>query len=198
MSRFINIHGLKVPNPRAMKFEAEGLLLTHGAYEYADAESAKVSPLAATLFKFPYVERVFIAKNYITVTKKDEMNPIWDQVLPEIRIVIRKYLETGAPIFNFDLPGPEEEVYPPDMEGALRKMMNEKIRPATNQDGGDITFESYEDGVLKVKLAGACVECPFAPRTIKSGIEKLARSLFPEVQAVTSDDVDWSDTQQEG
>ena len=116
--RSINVHAEKVPNPDAMKFTIEGILLTHGGYEYNSKEEAEESPLAAKLFGFDYVERVFISKNFVTVTKKAGM-------------------------------------------------------------------------------AGACIRCPFAPRTLKAGVEVILKRQFPEVVSVTSDTVNWEETEKE-
>lgn len=199
MSRLINIHGVRVPNPRAMKFSVEGILLTHGAYTFENPVQAATSPLADKLFHFDYVSRVFISKNFVTITKKEEENPLWEACMTDLRIVIKKHLEAGEPLFDFETSGDElEEEYSDDTAGRIQELLDDTIRLATNEDGGDITFASFADGVLKVNLAGACMECPFAPRTIKAGIEKLVKSKFPEVTEVTSDHVDWSDTQMEG
>ena len=197
MTKVINIHPVKVPNPLAMKFEVDDLLLTPGAYSFWSAEEAAKSPLAVKLFGLDYVAGVFIAKNFITVTKKDE-EPIWDSVLIDARILIKKHLEDGEPLFDFDgkqaPPLPENEDY---LSEKIRETIDRQIQPATWQDGGEIYFESFVDGVVKVKLAGACMGCPFAPRTLKHGVEVLLKRHFPDVVTVTSDDVDWSDTQQE-
>jgi Fe-S cluster biogenesis protein NfuA len=182
-----------------MKFSVEGILLTHGAYSFETPQEAALSPLAAKLFHFEYVSRVFISKNFVTITKRSEENPLWEQVMVDLRIVIKKHLEAGEPLFDFDTSADREEPqYTSDVAGQLHQLLDDRIRMATNEDGGDITFGSYENGILKVNLAGACMECPFAPRTIKAGIEKLVMAQFPEVVEVTSDQVDWSDTQQEG
>jgi NFU1 iron-sulfur cluster scaffold homolog, mitochondrial len=197
MSKTINIHAVKVPNPLAMKFEVDDLLLTPGGYTFASQEEAKRSPLAAKLFGLDYVARVFIAKNFVTITKKDE-HPVWDSVMIDARILIKKHLEASEPLLDLDgtqMPTiPEGEDY---LSGKIREMIDTQIHPATWQDGGEIYFESFRDGVVNVKLAGACVGCPFAPRTLKHGVEVLLKRHFPDVQSVTSDDVDWSDTQQE-
>ncbi|HEX2898419.1 MAG TPA: NifU family protein, partial [Bacteroidia bacterium] len=101
-------------------------------------------------------------------------------------------------LFDFDgtqAPAlPENEDY---LSEKIRETIDRQIQPATWQDGGEIYFESFVDGIVKVKLAGACLGCPFAPRTIKHGVEVLIKRHFPDVVSVTSDDVDWSDTQQE-
>jgi NFU1 iron-sulfur cluster scaffold homolog, mitochondrial len=196
MSRTINIHAVKVPNPLAMKFEVNELLLTPGAYSFTNSEEARRSPLAAKLFGLDYVDRVFIAKNFVTVTKKDEF-PIWDSVLIDARILIKKHLEAGEALFDFDStqlpPLPEGDDY---LSGKIRETIETQILPATWQDGGEIYFESFEEGVVKVKLGGACVGCPFAPRTLKHGVEVLLKRHFPDVMTVTSDDVNWEETQQ--
>ena len=197
MARVINVHGVKVPNPLAMKFEVSDLLLTPSAFTFASKEEAKRSPLAEMLFGFDYVSQVFIAKNFITVTKIDEM-PSWDQVMIDVRIIIKKHLEAGLPVFDFDSTAmpelPENEPY---LSEKIREMIETQIHPATWQDGGEIYFDSFEDGVVKVKMAGACVRCPFAPRTLKNGVEVLLMRHFPDVKSVTSDDVNWDETQQE-
>ncbi|MFN8395676.1 MAG: NifU family protein [Bacteroidia bacterium] len=197
MGRVINIHAVKVPNPLAMKFEVDGLLLTPGGFHFADRGQALQSPLATKLFGLSYVGQVFIAKNFVTVTKNDE-EPSWDSVLIDVRIIIKKHLEDGELLFDFDStqarPKPANES---ELNGRIRQAIEEQIHPATWQDGGEIYFESFEDGVVKVQLAGACVDCPFAPRTLKHGVEVLLKRQFPEVQSVTSDQVDWEDTQRE-
>jgi NFU1 iron-sulfur cluster scaffold homolog, mitochondrial len=197
MSRSINVLSVKVPNPMAMKFEVEDLLLTPGAYTFATPEEAKRSPLAAKLFGFDYVQQVFIAKNFVTVTKKEELPP-WDTLLIDIRIIIKKHLEAEELLFTFDgslpEPLPEGEGY---LVEKIRETLERQILPATWTDGGEIYFESFVDGVVKVRLAGSCVGCPFAPRTLKAGVEVLLKRHFPDVVSVTSDDVDWGETQQE-
>ncbi len=197
MSKLINIHATKVPNPLAMKFEVEDLLLTPAAFTFDSLSAAKRSPLATKLFGFNYVQQVFIAKNFITVTKKEEL-PTWDALMIDIRIIIKKHLEGSEALFDFDgtqLPVlPEGEGY---LIEKIRETLDRQILPATWQDGGEIYFDSFEDGVVKVKLAGSCVGCPFAPRTIKYGVEPLLKRHFPDVISVTSDDVDWGDTIQE-
>lgn len=196
MKRVIDIHAVKSPNPLAMKFELPALLLTQEAYTFASKVDAARSPLALKLFGFDYVEQVFIAKNFVTVTKKDEF-PSWDEVMIDARIVIKKHLEAGEPLFDFDST---QAVITPDLDAKSKEisdLIEEAIQPATWQDGGQITFASFEDGVVKVDMAGACVRCPFAPRTLKHGVQVLLQRSFPEVKEVTSDNIDWSETQQE-
>lgn len=194
---FVNIHAEKVPNPDAMKFGISNLLLTKGAYEYNSREEAKASPLAYKLFGFDYVERVFISKNFITVTKKPDLD-VWESMVIDVRIVIKKHLEQREPLFNFEDPN-KDPVYAPHkgIDDKIRMAIDQNIRPATWQDGGDLSFVSFENGVVKVEMAGACIRCPFASRTIKHGVEVLLKRQFPEVESVTTENVNWAETQQE-
>lgn len=195
MVKVIDIHAVKSPNILAMKFETPSVLLTKGAFEFDSAEAAEQSPLAKKLFGFNYVSRVFIAKNFVTVTKKTE-EPSWDEVMIDARIVIKKHLESGEPLFNFDA---EASLSKEPLEGKaemIRELIERQIQPATWHDGGEISFKSFEDGVVKVSLNGACTTCAFAPRTIKHGVEVMLQRSFPDDNiSVTSDDVDWSKTQ---
>lgn len=194
--RSFNIHAEKVPNPDAMKFTVEGVLLTHGGYQYdSEAETAD-SPLAAKLFGFDYVERVFISKNFVTVTKKPDQD-VWEGLMIDVRIVIKKHLEGGEPLFAFEDPGLPKDDAPDDLENRIRRTLDQQMRPATWQDGGDLWFESFDQGVVKVGMAGACIRCPFAPRTLKAGVEVVLKRQFPEVLSVTSDTVNWQETEQE-
>lgn len=175
-----------------MCFVVNEKMLTEGAYQFDTPEQALAfSPLAAKLMELGFVDKVFISQNFITVNKKGE-EPEWTEAMPPMRILIKQFLESGEPLLNLeDLPAPQPdptETFPLQ----LKAIIDQRIRPATRSDGGDITFASYENGVVKVNLAGACVDCPFAPRTIKGGVEKLLKGAFPEIIEVTSDQVDWN------
>lgn len=192
MTKYINIHAKTVPNPLAMTFVIENQLLTEGAYMFeSKAAALSQSPLAAKLFELDFVTQVFISQDFITVSKT-ETEEDWVELMPPLRVLIKRTLESGTPLLNLeDIPAPAKE--PEDtFEKQLKALIDQKIRPATRMDGGDITFASYADGVVKVNLAGSCVGCPFAPRTIKSGVEKLLKGAFPELKEVTSDQVDWN------
>lgn len=194
MINSINLNGVKVPNPRALKFAVANITLAEGAYDFTRETGTEASPLARNLLTQDYIERVFISQNFVTVTLVEE-GPKWDEVMASVRILIKRHLELGEPVLI-------QELAPPSKEGnkgkdhlaiRIKAVIDQQIRPATRQDGGDMTFQSYEEGVVKVSLAGACVGCPFAPRTIKHGIEVLLKRNFEEVVEVTSDEVEWED-----
>ena len=202
MTRTINIHAVSVPNPNAMKFTIDGLLLTREAWQFSTPEEAKTSPIAGKLFNFPYVSQVYISQNFITINKTED-SPRWEEIMIDLRVMIKRHLELNQPLLagepirvghKEDLPASKAENQ--KLVKAMKALLDDQIKPATQQDGGEITFESFENGILKVKLNGACVGCPFGPRTLKNGVEVLVKRYFPEVDSVTSDDVDWSQTQQ--
>jgi Fe-S cluster biogenesis protein NfuA len=197
MTAPVNIISAKVPNPLALKFDIEGMALTEGEWNFRSKQEAQgISPLAELLLDLGFVEQVFIAGNFVTVTKRGE-DPDWLEVMGMIRILIKKHLDAGNPAV---LVAPKEQVLLglSHDERKIRDLFDNRIRPATMQDGGDIVFDSFADGVVKVKLKGACTGCPYSPRTIKSGIEVILKQQLPGVVLeVTSDDVDWSDTQQD-
>ncbi|MCB9234862.1 MAG: NifU family protein [Bacteroidia bacterium] len=197
-AKTISIHAVQVPNPNAMKFEIPGLSLTREMYEFASPEAAQASPLAAQLFSFDYVDRVFFYRNFITVHRKEESDADWEEILLDLRVVIKRHLELGEPVILADTPFLQDVEPKNELEDKIRKMIDLQIRPATWGDGGDISFLGFDDGIVKVKLAGACIGCPFGPRTVKQGVEVLLKRVFPyEVKEVTSDYVDWSNTQTE-
>lgn len=196
MTNFVNIHGEKVPNPDAMKFTVSNFLLSPESYEFRNAEEAAQSPLARKLFGFDYVTRVFIAKNFVTVTKSAEA-PEWEGIMIDVRIVIKKHLESGEPLFaEAAVPINQEKPGQFSLEAQITESIANIIKPATWSDGGEISFHSFKDGVVNVSLSGACAGCPFAPRTIKHGVETVLKEQFPQVQSVSSDQVNWANTQQ--
>lgn len=193
------VHGVRVPNPDAIKFVANGLSITSGAWRFTSAaEAAGLSPLAEELFQLPFVEQVFIAQNFVTVTRKPGGLPDWEEIMPQLRILIRNHLAGEVPVVPADSSSPlTPEPIEGDLASQIQYFIHERVKPATRQDGGEMSFASVSDGVVKVSLAGACQRCPYAPRTIKAGIEVLVKQAFPEIKEVTSDEVDWSQTEPE-
>jgi len=172
------------PNPNSLKFVVNEMLVPETmSFDFPDAESTGISPLAKELFSFPFVDRVFFASNFITVTKKGDVE--WLEVQNTIKDFIKKYLEDGKFIIevsaNADLPVEEET----EAIKKIKTILEEYIRPAVEQDGGAITYHSFQDGVVKVKLQGSCSGCPSSMITLKAGIENLFTRMMPgEVKAV--------------
>ncbi len=172
------------PNPNSLKFVVNEMLVPESlSFDFPDAASASVSPLAEELFAYPFVERVFFASNFVTVTKKGDFE--WIEIQHEIKDHILKFLEEGRYILDVnesDAVPAEEET---DTIKKIKTILDEYIRPAVEQDGGAITYHSFQDGIVKVKLQGSCSGCPSSMITLKAGIENLFTRMMPgEIHAV--------------
>jgi Fe-S cluster biogenesis protein NfuA len=180
----IHIYLESNPNPNSLKFVVNEMLVPDGmSFDFPDAESASLSPLAQELFTYPFVDRVFFASNFVTVTKKNDVE--WLEVQNTIKSHIKKFLEDGRFIIEMsdNATAPVEEET--ETIKKIKTILEEYIRPAVEQDGGAITYHSFNNGVVKVKLQGSCSGCPSSMVTLKAGIENLFTRMMPgEVQAV--------------
>lgn len=171
------------PNPNSMKFMVSEMLVPTGmTFDFPDPASAAEAPLAQELFMYPFVDRVFYMSNFVTVTKKPDVE--WLEIQHTIRDHIKDFLESGRLILDSKSPdlhqGEDTEVI-----RKIKSILEEYIRPAVEQDGGAISFHSFENGVVRVVLQGSCSGCPSSSVTLKAGIENLFRRMMPdEVQAV--------------
>ncbi len=196
------IYAEETPNPSSVKFVANKLLLVSGASaEYVSVSETNDAPLAKQLFQFPFVKRVFISANYVTITKQDAI--IWEEVRDELRVFITDYLNKGEVVIT-KLPeqkvatdssfketisiNTQHEAPTNDVETKIIEVLEQYIRPAVEQDGGMITFKELKDGVVKVQMRGSCSGCPSSTMTLKAGIEALLKRLLPnDVKEVVSE-----------
>jgi Fe-S cluster biogenesis protein NfuA len=189
------IYAEETPNPASLKFVANKLLLVSGASaDYQSVADAADAPLVKTLFQFPFVKRVFIASNFITVTKQDNLE--WEEIRDQLRTFITNYLNQGKPVIT-KLPQkvvPKDSAFKEtvsvntqhaapanDVENKIIEVLEQYIRPAVEQDGGLITFKELKDGVVTVQMRGSCSGCPSSTMTLKAGIEALLKRLLPDV-----------------
>lgn len=180
----IHIYLESNPNPNSLKFVVNEMLVPDGmSFDFPDRESAVHAPLAQELFDYPFVDRVFYMSNFITVTKKEDVE--WLEIQNILKDHIRKFLESGRFIMEVkeDQPGPVEEET--ETIKKIKTILEDYIRPAVEQDGGAITYHSFQDGVVKVRLQGSCSGCPSSMVTLKAGIENLFQRMMPdEVKSV--------------
>lgn len=180
------------PNPETMKFVANKLLYPGKSIDFPDAESAKPSPLATELFGFPFIKAVFIASNFVTLTKTQETD--WSDVIPAIRQFLKEFLEEGKVVIN------EEEVVTIKKESSnevlagdddvvkrIKELLENYVKPAVEMDGGAIQFKSYDDGVVNLMMQGSCSGCPSSMITLKAGIEGMMKRMIPEVKEVVAE-----------
>lgn len=178
----INVYTESTPNPATMKFIVNKLLI-NGSVDYATRESAEHSPFAKELYKFSFVNGVFFASNFVTVTKTEGTE--WDDIEPIIKEFVKGAVESELKVqeaeqeeINFE--GTESEI-------KIQQILHDYVRPAVEQDGGAISYKSFNDGIVTVELRGSCSGCPSSTLTLKSGIENLLKRMVPEVQEVVSE-----------
>ena len=175
----------ETPNPATLKFlpgrdvmasEASG-----GTADFRDPEAAHRSPLAERLFHIDGIRGVFLGADFITVTKDDDRE--WYLLKPAILGVVMEHFTAGRPIL---LASGDEELSEDDSEivSQIRELIDTRVRPAVAQDGGDILFSKFADGVVYPHMQGACSGCPSATATLKMGIENMLRHYIPEVVEV--------------
>lgn len=177
------------PNPNSLKFVANFMLLDEGvSFDYPDSESASNSQLARELFNFAAVQRVFIASNFVTVTKSEDVE--WAEIQNFIRDHIKQYLESGqtAVQANFE-KDPLFDENDSEIVKKIKGILDEYIRPAVEQDGGAIVFHSFQEGIVKVLLQGSCSGCPSSTVTLKAGIQNLLTRMLPEVREVQAEGI---------
>lgn len=180
----ISIYLESNPNPNSLKFVVNEMLIPDGiSFDFPNADSTGNAPLAKELFEYPFVDRVFYMSNFITVTKKEDVE--WLEIQNTIKDHIKNFLESGKFIVEVneaEVASTEEET---ETIKKIKTILEEYIRPAVEQDGGAITYHSFQDGVVKVKLQGSCSGCPSSMVTLKAGIENLFTRMMPdEVKSV--------------
>ncbi|GAB4093228.1 NifU family protein [Flaviaesturariibacter terrae] len=188
----ISIYTEMTPNPETMKFVANKLLYPGKSIDFPDVESAKPSPLATELFGFPFIRAVFIASNFVTLSKTTETD--WADVIPTIRQFLKEYLEEGKAVVNEDevaqvVPQSSNEVTADDDDVVKRvkELLENYVKPAVEMDGGAIQFKSYKEGVVNLMLQGSCSGCPSSMITLKAGIEGMMKRMIPEVKEVVAE-----------
>lgn len=194
----VTVYAEMTPNPSTMKFVANKYILGVGdSVEFNSLSEAKgFSPLAEELFHLPFVKGVFIASNFVTITKTDNLS--WDFITMELREFVKNWLADGKdvlimmpsknPVSNEQSDSnPKKEFAPSDYDDAIRNLLDEYVRPAVENDGGAIDFRGYEDGTVTVLLRGSCAGCPSSTATLKGGIENLLKQHLPDVKEVVAE-----------
>jgi Fe-S cluster biogenesis protein NfuA len=176
----------QTPNPATLKFLPGCPVMDSGTANFTSAEAARISPLAERLFSLPAVAGVFLGTDFVTVTKSEDED--WYRLKPAILAVIMEHFTAGRPVLT-GAPGPsatpgagEEE--DDEVVSQIKELLETRVRPAVAQDGGDIVFHDFEDGVVYLEMHGSCSGCPSSTATLKAGIENMLRHYIPEVVEV--------------
>jgi Fe-S cluster biogenesis protein NfuA len=178
------MHAERTPNPNSIKWVLGQRLIEGGVSAHFEAApSAEVSPLAARLFAIDGIAGVFLAANFVTVTKRPEVE--WTDLAQPIVDALREVLAAGRPAL-----GPAFQASRSEGEGEviarILRVLEEEVRPAVAMDGGDVVFSGFRDGIVELYLQGSCSGCPSSTATLKHGIEVRLREAVPEVQGVVA------------
>ena len=171
------------PNPATLKFLPGRAVMDSGTANFTEPEAAKISPLAESLFALEGVTGVYLGADFITVSKAADLD--WLNLKPVVLGAIMDHFTSGRPVMSGAAtaaePGEDEDS---EVVSQIKELLETRVRPAVAQDGGDIIFHSFEDGVVYLHMQGSCSGCPSSTATLKAGIENMLRHYVPEVQEV--------------
>lgn len=190
--RQLSIQTQDTPNPRSLKFLPGKPVLGSGTLDFPSPSSAGGSSLARDLFGIEGVKSVFFGPDFITVTKTDE-DVEWTDIKRHALEAIAKFFESGDPITTGAAhPESSHSEDDDDIVSMIKELLDTRIRPTVQEDGGDVIFKGFEGGTVKLKLVGSCTGCPSSTVTLKNGIQNMMQFYIPEVQNVeqVEDEVD--------
>ncbi len=171
------------PNPATMKFLPGVEVLASGTADFRDPEEAERSPLAQRIFQIDGVAGVFLAVDFISVTKAETKE--WHALKPAIFGILMEHFSSGRPVLLAEAESePSFAEEDSEIVAQIKELLDTRVRPAVAQDGGDIVFHGFERGVVYLHMQGACAGCPSSTATLKMGIENMLKHYIPEVVEV--------------
>lgn len=176
----------ETPNPNSLKFLPGVKVLDPGqTIDFPRAQDAYCSPLGKLLFRIDGVKSVFLGPDFITITRAEE-DVEWKVIKPEIFATIMDFFASNLPVLTEAKPNTDTEINDDDDEivQMIKELLDTRIRPTVQEDGGDIVFMGYEDGIVKLKMQGSCSSCPSSVVTLKNGVQNMLQFYIPEVVAV--------------
>lgn len=173
----------QTPNPATLKFIPGEVVLENGTMFFENKEGAGVSPLAQVLFEIDGVSAVFLGSDFITVENggKD-----WEELKPAILGTIMEHYTAGHPVVTGEVADDvaEDDDADPEIVAQINELLDSRVRPAVARDGGDITYHGFKEGIVYLRMKGACAGCPSSTATLKYGIQNLLKHYIPEVVSV--------------
>jgi len=170
------------PNPASLKFIPGEPVSPNKTYEFVSQDTATPSPLAQSIFAIEGVTGVFLGFDFLSVTIAGDD---WQETKPQILGIIMQHYSSNIPVVNEkNIENLESDIEDDETVLQIKAILEEKVRPAVAQDGGDVVFEKFEEGVVFLRLQGACAGCPSSTMTLKHGIENLLKYYVPDVLEV--------------
>ncbi len=170
------------PNPLTLKFIPGVAVMNQGTAFFTDRESAKRSPLATELFNIENVNAVFLGSDFVTITKAEEA--AWEILKPSILTAITEHFVAGRKVIQDETAAASSSGEDTEIVKQIKELIDTRVRPAVAQDGGDIIYKDFKDGIVQLELHGSCSGCPSSTATLKQGIENMLKHYVPEVIAV--------------
>ena len=184
MNLGFRMHAERTPNPNSIKWVlGQTVADVVGSASFSEAVATEISPLASSILDLDGVEGVYLGPTFITVTKAESVE--WTDLAAPIVAAIKAWVATGASAFGPAFEPPERDD-DDDITAKIRVILERDVRPYVEQDGGEINFAGYKDGVVEVVLQGACAGCPSSSITLKMGIEARLKDEIPEVKSVVA------------
>jgi len=180
----------ETPNPQTIKLIPGEDVARSGVLDFTSKEEASISPLATQLFLIDGVIGVFLGKDFITVTKSHDSE--WNIIKPLALAEVMDFYNSGQPIIKETMSSTEDDIIfsdeeiEPEIIDQIKELLETRVRPSVAQDGGDIVYKGFKNGIVYLHMRGACAGCPSSTMTLKVGIENLLKHYIPEVQAVES------------
>lgn len=181
----------KTPNPSTLKFLVGQTVMSDGTRDFASPEDAEISPLAEAMFTLGDVTGVFFGSDFVSVTAGPGSD--WNDLKPQVLSILLDHFSASLPLFKpgsaGDISVPPEEIVHDDPADAdivaqIKELIETRVRPAVANDGGDIVYRGFNEGIVFLKMQGACAGCPSSTATLKHGIESLLKHYVPEVTEV--------------
>ena len=167
------------PNPATVKFLPGQTVLEHGLKDYKSVEEAGASPLAQRLFILQGVSGVFLGPDFVSVSKSDDTD--WSMLKPMVLAALMEHFSTNQPVLLEEQNADHSDDDDDEIVVQIKELIETRVRPMVMMDGGDIAFDSYDDGIVYLSMRGACAGCPSSTATLKSGIENMLKHFVPEV-----------------
>ncbi|MEE6479130.1 hypothetical protein FKM82_012143 [Ascaphus truei] len=173
------------PNPNSVKFIPGRAVLEERTMDFPNPSAAYCSPLARHLFRIEGVKSVFFGPDFITITRDSEETD-WNLIKPDIYATIMDFFSSGLPVVTEEAPRSDTAALEDDDEvvAMIKELLDSRIRPTVQEDGGDVIFKGFQDGIVQLKLQGSCTSCPSSIITLKSGIQNMLQFYIPEVEGV--------------
>lgn len=182
MTEAIKVWAEQTPNPQSRKFLVN-LKITDGVHDFQSSEDAGHSPLASKLFGFPWMQSVFIGEDFITITKQEWVD--WAILEQPLCGLLKEHIESKEAVV-LDKSANDEDMNDTDDVKVIKRVLAREIRPQVALDGGDVVFHKFENGILQLRMLGACNGCPSSSQTLKLGIEVRMKEALPSIKEVVA------------